>query len=179
MGFPTPVRSKSLSPAPFKPTAGMHLEPIAVGRGIGGLLSAFPHPIPLEWGKTALAARKGVTRGRDSRSTLEAIFGLLAFFPKKYLAPLLPASELLQVLVSPRCPWTVLPSVRSGRGVIAPRKILSFCQEDPSQVLETLLWCQYVLLNRGGRGFGILSLHWGFYVQSVLCKNTSNKPNEF
>lgn len=117
------------------------------GQGGWWPLAAYPHPIPLDWGKTALAPRMGVSRGRDFKSTLEVMFGLLFIFPNKYLASLLPASELLQVLVSPRCPWTVLPSVRSGHGVIAPGKILSCCQEDLSQVLEAPLWYQYVLLN--------------------------------
>lgn len=63
-GFPAPISGKSLSPAPFNPTAGMHPHPIAVGRESGGLLSAFFPQIPLDrWGtvvgKTAQDPRKG------------------------------------------------------------------------------------------------------------------------
>ena len=63
MGFPAPVSGKSPSPAPVNPMAGTHPDPIAVGREIGGLRSAFSPKILDRWGtvvgETAQDPRKG------------------------------------------------------------------------------------------------------------------------
>lgn len=122
MRFPAPVSSKSLSPAPLNTMAGTYPDPVAVDREIGDLLFAFfpqnTSGLMVHCGRENCSGLKegGVSRDRNSRSSLGLMLGS---FPNKELASLLPASELLQVVVSPRHPCTALPSVRSGHGVIA------------------------------------------------------------
>lgn len=103
------------------------------GRSVACLLS----PPKSLWTDGALWLGKlreeGVSGDRNSRSSLGV------FFPPKQTVGITsatiraPSAPCLSTL-----PCTVLPSVRSGHGVIAQRKILSLCQEDLGQVLETL-----------------------------------------